>query len=265
MYKSPSMRQVRGAPGSKGGSAGQAIANRGPGYEYKSVGGDCNPLTPRSGEDRAVYMTTCVGDVLGCVVANPPDKVGAASVNYRRTTVDGRPTGEWGQAGVSCTAGTGPGAQPTISMADITAQFMRTPWAKPHISSQPAGNVTLVNLPTFYQVTWSQSGFEPGEVDSSVLRGFMVRIRPKLVGFTYVFGDGSTLGPTMSSGGVYPDGDVTHEYKKRGKFPVRVNTTFGADFSLDGGTWEEIPSTVTVPGPATTITVKEARAVLVNN
>ena len=37
-----------------------------------------------------------------------------------------------------------------------------------------------------------------------------------------------------------------------------------ADFSLDGRTWDEIPSTVTVPGPSTKVTVKEARAVLVN-
>ena len=40
---------------------------------------------------------------------------------------------------------------------------------------------------------------------------------------------------------------------------MRVDTTFGADFSLDGATWDEIPSTVTVPGPATTVTVREAK------
>jgi hypothetical protein len=90
-----------------------------------------------------------------------------------------------------------------------------------------------------------------------------LRIRPKLVGFTYVFGDGSTFGPTLSPGGVYPDGDVTHVYRSRGAFAVRVNTTFGADFSLDGSTWDEIPSTVTVPGPTTTVTVREAKGVLV--
>ena len=45
---------------------------------------------------------------------------------------------------------------------------------------------------------------------------------------------------------------------------MRVETTFGADFSLDGAAWDEIPSTVTVPGPSTTITVREAKGVLVN-
>lgn len=149
-------------------------------------------------------------------------------------------------------------------MADLKAAFLRTPWSKPQISSQPVGNTTLVNLRTFYKVNWAPQGFQPGEVDRAVLRGIPVQIRPKLVGFTYVFGDGSTAGPTTSTGGVYPDGDITHTYRGKGEYPVRVNTTFGADFSLDGSTWDDIPSTVTVPGPSTTITVREAKGVLVN-
>ncbi|GAA2742360.1 hypothetical protein GCM10009868_12010 [Terrabacter aerolatus] len=150
-------------------------------------------------------------------------------------------------------------------MADLKAAFLRTPWSKPQISSQPAGNTTLVNLRTFYEVNWSTAGFQPGEVDRSVLRGIPVQIRPKLVGFTYLFGDGSSVGPTSSTGGVYPDGDITHVYKTSGRYPVRVDTTFGADFSIDGSTWDEIPSTVTVPGPSTTVTVREAKGVLVNH
>jgi hypothetical protein len=53
--------------------------------------------------------------------------------------------------------------------------------------------------------------------------------------------------------------------------PVRLEslsdgvTTFGADVSLDGREWFEIPQTVDVPGPVTRVTVKEARAVLVND
>jgi hypothetical protein len=170
----------------------------------------------------------------------------------------------WSSLGLTCYPSVAPGSRPTLSMADIKAQFMRTPWAKPQISSQPAGNTTLVNLATYYKVNWTAAGFAPGEVDRSVLRGIPVRIRPKLVGFTYVFGDGSTYGPTTSTGGVYPSGDVTHVYRVKGKFPVHVNTTFGADFSLDGASWDEIPSTVTVPGPSTAITVREAKGVLVS-
>ena len=124
--------------------------------------------------------------------------------------------------------------------------------------------MTLVNLETFYRVTWSSAGYEPDEADRRVLRGIPVSIRPKLVGFTYHFGDGETFGPTDSLGGVYPGGDVVHTYRRPGEFTTRVTTTFGADVSLDGGaSWDEIPATVDVPGPSTTVTVKEAKAVLV--
>ncbi|NUR79909.1 MAG: hypothetical protein HOQ21_05630, partial [Dermatophilaceae bacterium] len=59
-------------------------------------------------------------------------------------------------------------------------------------------------------------------------------------------------------------GDITHVYATKGQFPVHVDTTFGADYSLDGSTWDEIPSTVTVTGPSTVVTVREAKGVLVN-
>ncbi|MBB2987099.1 PKD domain-containing protein [Terracoccus luteus] len=183
---------------------------------------------------------------------------------WRQTLVGGEVVDPWESVGVTCYSDVAPGARPTLSMADIVQAFKRTPWSKPQVSSQPAGNTTLVNLTTFYKVDWTADGFAPGEVDTSTLLGIRVSIRPRLVGFTYTFGDGSSIGPTTSTGGVYPDGDITHVYREPGSFPVRVNTTFGADFSLDGTEWNPIPATVTVPGPATDVTVREARGVLVS-
>lgn len=226
-----------------------------PRYDYLSLN-DCAQARPETPTEQV----SCARALRDC----PKGEVGPLLRIWRRTMSSAVVTQQWTVRGYTCAADVAPGARPTLSMADIKAQFLRTPWAKPQISSQPVGNTTLVNLTTFYLVNWSPRGFQPGEVDGSVLRGIPVRIRPKLIGFTYVFGDGSTLGPTPSAGGVYPDGDVTHVYRGPGQFPVRVNTTFGADFSLDGTTWDEIPSTVTVPGPATTVTVREAKGVLVN-
>jgi hypothetical protein len=195
----------------------------------------------------------------------PEGELGPLLRIWRRTVSAGEVIEPWTMGSLTCASDVAPGARPTLTMADLKAAFMRTPWSKPQISSQPAGNTTLVNLRTFYRVNWTSQGFQPGEVDRSVLRGIPVQIRPKLVGFTYVFGDGSSTGPTTSTGGVYPDGDITHLYRAKGEYPVRVDTTFGADFSLDGSTWDEIPSTVTVPGPSTTVTVREAKGVLVNH
>lgn len=242
-------------PGDAGGQMIEERPVNAPVYDYMSLN-DCLPARPGTASEQV----TCTHALRDC----PPDEAGPLLRIWRRTTKAGVEIEPWSPRGLTCASDVAPGARPTLTMSDIDGQFMRTPWSKPQVSSQPAGNTTLVNLRTFYQVNWSTAGFQPGEVDRSVLRGIPVQIRPKLVGFTYVFGDGSSVGPTVSTGGVYPDGDITHVYRTRGEFPVRVDTTFGADFSLDGSTWDEIPSTVTVPGPSTTVTVREAKGVLVN-
>jgi hypothetical protein len=239
-------------PDGKSGSS-KADPNR-PVYEYATIA-DCPDALPGT----VTQDFLCTRALRSC----PPETVGPLSAIWRRVLQNGRQIESWDKVGVTCHTDIAPGARPALTMADIKAQFMRTPWAKPQVSTQPAGNTTLVNLTTFYSVGWSRAGFAPGEVDTGSIRGFTVRIRPKLVGFTYVFGDGTSAGPTTSTGGRYPDGDVTHVYVKPGTYGVRVDTTFGADFSIDGRTWDPIPSTVTVPGPTTTLTVREAKAVLV--
>ncbi|RKT77143.1 hypothetical protein DFJ68_0559 [Terracoccus luteus] len=242
-------------PGDDGGALLPDRPENAPVYQYLSLY-DCPQSLPGTISEDA----SCAHALKDC----PPDMVGPYLRIWRQTLVAGEVTEPWVTEGATCAADVAPGARPTLSMADIVQAFKRTPWSKPQVSSQPAGNTTLVNLTTFYKVDWTADGFAPGEVDTSTLLGIRVSIRPRLVGFTYTFGDGSSIGPTTSTGGVYPDGDITHVYREPGSFPVRVNTTFGADFSLDGTEWNPIPATVTVPGPATDVTVREARGVLVS-
>ena len=226
-----------------------------PTYQYASLN-DCAQAVPGTPTENV----SCPHALRDC----PPTTLGPYLRIWRRTMLGTTQLTPWNRIGVTCASDVAPGARPTITMADITAQFMRTPWAKPTINTQPAGNVTLVNLPTYYQVTWTTTGFQPDEVDTATLVGIRVRIRPRLVSFTYAFGDGATAGPTTSTGGVYPTGDITHTYRTPGAYLVRADTTFGADYSLDGTTWQPIPATVTVPGPPTTLSVRQAKAILVN-
>jgi len=113
-------------------------------------------------------------------------------------------------------------------------------------------------------VKWPTAGFQPGEIDAVTLLGHQVRIRPTVQGYTYVFGDGESFGPTPSPGGTYPDGDITHSYPKRGVYPTRIDVTYGGEFSVDDGDWITIPDTVTVHGPDQLLTVKTAHARLVS-
>jgi hypothetical protein len=252
-----SRHQVVGLPAHPGEGALPTDDNA-PYYEYVSRP-DCEQNDPNRGPENGVL---CQRALTAC----PAELAGNNRLTiWRRLVTPPDERSIWTVVGTTCHSDIAPGAGPRLTLAQITAAFMRTPWAKPAVRIQPEGEVTLLNLKTFYRVSWSKGGFEPGEVDVKTLLGVRVHIRPKLVGLTYQFGDGTSEGPTTSTGGTWPDGDVTHTYTKRGEFDTRVVTTVGADVSLDGRAWFEIPQTVDVPGPVTRVTVKEARAVLVND
>lgn len=210
----------------------------------------------------------CIGAATVC----GPDSGPLTQIWGRPVSPDGTPKPNaaggtpWLRVGTTCLPDAVPG-RPTISMAAIRRAFHDTAFATARVATQPEGNVTLVNLETFYRAEWGKAGFQPGEVDAidpATMLGYRVEIRPTLLSYRYVFGDGASSGPTRSAGGVYPDGDVTHTYTRRGEVTTRVEVTFGGEFRLGGGSWMPIDDTVTVPMPGTRVTIREARAVLVN-
>ncbi len=148
--------------------------------------------------------------------------------------------------------------RPRVTLAMIRAAWRDTPFAKPMAVIQPPGNRTLVNIPTYFQASWPVMGYAPQEVNTVTLLGQRVRIRPTLEHFTYSYGDGQTL-RTTSAGGGYPDGDVQHTYVKKGIRTVRIDATYGGEFSLDGGEWTPIAGTVTIQGPTQQLTVLTAK------
>ena len=206
--------------------------------------------------------SNCTWALLACPGTDGP---GPLTDIFRRTVVGLTPTTGWSQIGSTCYPPST--ARPAVTMAMIVEAFHLTRWATAGVATQPEGNVTLVGLKTFYRVGWSAEGFEPGEVDvvdPVRMLGHRVEIRPRVQSFTYVFGDGQSSAPTMSMGGTYPKGDVVHAYGVAGRYATRVDVTWTADFRVDGGGWAPIPDQVVVSGPATEVTVKTAKAVLVN-
>ncbi|KRF29516.1 hypothetical protein ASG91_00335 [Phycicoccus sp. Soil802] len=189
---------------------------------------------------------------------------------FRRTVnAAGAPTGPWVQYGITCFPEDAPGpVRPRVTMAMVLAAFHDTDFAKPTLDVQPRGNVTLVTLPTYFQTSWPQSGYQPGEIDEvdpARMAGFRVEIRPRVKSITYDYGDGSTSGATTSLGGPYPEGDITRTYTRAGDFTVRADVTYSGQFRVNGGQWIDIPGDVTIRGPAENLTVKTAHARLVSH
>jgi len=205
----------------------------------------------------------CVGASQACAGNTPAQGQGPQFRLYRRELdTNAKPLTGWQLIGTTCFPQLMPG-KPVLGMAQILAAFHHTAWSKPTVHIQPEGNLTLVTLPTYFQVTWPTGGFQPGEIDTVTLLGSQVRIRPTARGYTYVFGDGTSSGPTSSPGGTYPDGDITHAYPKAGTYTSRIDITYGGEFSLTNGPWIPIPDTVTITGRPQPLTVKTAHARLV--
>lgn len=205
----------------------------------------------------------CVGAVQACAGNTPAQGQGPQIRLYRRELA---PTGPaltgWVLVGTTCSPELVPG-KPVLGMGLILAAFHNTAFAKPTVHVQPEGNVTLVTLATYFEVTWPTVGFQPGEVDTVTLMGSQVRIRPTNQGYTYLFGDGTSEGPTSSPGGIYPNGDITHTYAKAGTYSSHIDITYGGEFSVGGGPWLPIDDTVSIPGQPQTVTVRTAKARLV--
>jgi hypothetical protein len=228
-------------------------------FEYQSVIA-CAQNSPEAGS--AGIM--CLGASQACASNTPAQGQGPLVRLYRRQLdAEGAPTTGWQMLGTTCLVALVPG-KPVLGLAQILAAFHNTAWAKPTVHIQPEGNVTLVTLATYFQVRWPAAGFQPGEIDTTTLLGQQVRIRPTVQGYTYVYGDGTSFGPTPSPGGTYPDGDITHAYPRAGTYNSRIDITYGGEYSVGGGAWTVIPDNVTVTGQTQPLIVRTAHSRLVS-
>lgn len=154
-----------------------------------------------------------------------------------------------------------------IVVAAISQQaFAQMPWAKPTVSVQPIGGTTFVTIPVFYQIGFERGGIPPGSVRSfpaDQMLGLTVQVRPRVIGYRYVYGDGQSSDITTDPGGLYPTGRVTHTYQDLGYYQCYVEALYTADISIDGRPFEPINQTANVRGPATTITVKVSHNILI--
>lgn len=199
------------------------------------------------------------GQALAKCAGRPPEGGDGPATYVFQRQID--PDTDWRLTGWTCWPELIPGPK-TPTMAMIETAFHRTPFASPGVTMQPPGGRTLVTLPTYYQVSWSERGFEPGEIDSLNPRdwfGLDVRVKPLFESVTYAFGDGAGEGPTRDLGGPYPTGGIVHAYESGGVFDVQASAVLTGQVSLNGSAWIDIPGHADVAGPVVPLTVLTAR------
>ena len=237
-------------------------ADTGPWFEYDSVS-VCGGHPDRPGSDsmclRAVVM--CQSGVNG---DGPAVAIFRRELERNRQPMPGA-AGRWASVGFTCFPALVPGARNTLTMAMIREAFHDTDFTVPTVNIQPEGDLTLVNLPTFFEAKFPESGFGPGEIDEvdpARMLGHRVEVRPVLKSITYHLG-GQTVGPTTSMGGPYPNGDVRATYSSAGSHEVRADIVYTGQFRVGGSEWFDIPGEVDLTGTPVTLTVAEAKSRLV--
>ncbi|WP_205471567.1 hypothetical protein [Nocardioides sp. SYSU D00038] len=138
----------------------------------------------------------------------------------------------------------------------MATAFAELPLPASQLEVQPPNGRTLVNFETnFFTVNKPFT-------EALTLLGQRVELRIEAVGFGWRFGDGRSE-QTRTAGAPYPDLEVTHSYLRAGRVRPSVDTTYPADYRINGGPWAPVPGTVTVPGAAVGLRVLTASPTLV--
>jgi hypothetical protein len=244
------------------------VADSKPAYQYRLTLA-CGSNRVRS-VDGSNDVTNCSYALTACQYRTPPSDQPLYYVWRRATDPANSP---WELVGDSCgtenVPAEAPEPPPVPSMAQIQEAFRRLPFSTPTVRIEPRGNVTLVNLPTYYEATWpNDNGLQPGEVSAPVqLLSWSVEFKIDSKSYTFHYGDGSSSGAVKDAGGGHPDGSIKHTYTQpREAAQVSVDSRLTGQFRVNGGDWMDIDTVADLQDePVTTLEVREAKARLYTN
>jgi hypothetical protein len=149
-----------------------------------------------------------------------------------------------------------PDEAPELTPGMVAAALTRIPLPAAPLKVQPANGRTLVNFETNFYT-------ELQPLDRTItLLGQQVALHIVPSQFGWRFGDGGSL-TTAEPGSPYPQLDVTHSYQKKGRVAPSVDTTYTAQFSVNGGPWQGVPGSVTIAGEPVELEVLTATPTLV--
>jgi hypothetical protein len=144
----------------------------------------------------------------------------------------------------------------SVTPGMVLHAFRRLHWPASQLVVQPPDGRTLVNFDTNFYT-------ENGEFTRTVtLLGRQVELRIWPERYGWRFGDGAQRW-TTTPGDAYPHLEITHRYLRKGRVSPSVDTTYAAQFRVNGGPWRDVNGTVTIPGTPQGLRVVTARPVLV--
>lgn len=162
------------------------------------------------------------------------------------------PNGEVLWSDVSCPSD-GP---PPVTPGLVSTAFQRIPLPPSTFTIQPPGGKTLVNFDTNF--------FTEKETLYRTVRllGRRVELRIDAHSYTWHFGDGESIS-TTKPGAPFPKLQITHNYLAKDSYRPSLDTTWVADYRVDGGAWQAVPGSVTIAGTPVDLRAIEARPTLV--
>ena len=144
----------------------------------------------------------------------------------------------------------------------IITRMKALDWPSAKLVVEPPNGRTLVNLRTNFYTELD----DPVVIPVQML-GFRVEVRATPASYTWHFGDGSQPETGSDPGKSYAEDSslrVSHVYSEA-KVTVRpsVDVTYSGDYRIDGGLWQPLSTTLTVPGETVDLRVLTATPRLV--
>jgi hypothetical protein len=142
--------------------------------------------------------------------------------------------------------------------SDIYAAFQKIPMTASPLHIQPPEGETLVNFDTIFFT-------DPTTIDKQVtVLDATVDFHITVASYTWHYGDDATA-TTTTPGAAYPHQTIVHRYLRKGAMSVSLDTTYQADYRINGGPQQHLADTVTIAGAAQQLTVLTATPHLVGN
>lgn len=178
-----------------------------------------------------------------------------------RKTDNGIQLGPWEFLGARCLPLGSEGehttevAVPQVTWQMVLSEIRRVGLPAMTVQVQPEGQ-TLVNFDTIFYT-------EPTTFTRTLqILGRDVEVEAQPSQFHWLYGDGASETTTVP-GAPYPATTIVHQYSDAHvTVHPSVDTVYTARFRVDGGDWQAIPQTITIPGPPVDLRIREASPLL---